>query len=325
MFLSNDSKMDNKTHISEFMLLDFSEILELPVLYFLLFLVLYLLAISGNLLIISAVALDHHLHTPMYFFLMNLAMFDLASISVIIPKSMANFLMNTRRISYSGCMAQILFFVFFVGSDFFLLTVMAYDRYAAICNPLQYEIVMNRQACLQMVASVWIIGLFYGVIHASGTFAGPFCFNNVNQFYCDIPNLLKLLCSDWYLVELGVLISSISIVFGCFIFVIVTYVQIFSAVLRIPSVQGRQKAFSTCLPHLGVFSTFVFGGCIAYLRPTSNTPSALDVAFTVIYSTAPPILNPVIYSMRNKDIKVALSKILGLKNNSKNAFSTLLQ
>ncbi|XP_061447855.1 olfactory receptor 14A16-like [Rhineura floridana] len=302
--------MDNQSSICGFLLFEFSEIRELQILHFLLFLILYLAIVSGNLLIISAVAFDHHLHTPMYFFLMNLAIQDLGSVSTIIPKSMANSFNNTRNISYSGCVAQVFSFVFFVGSDFFLLTIMAYDRYVAICNPLQYEMVMNRQACTQMVAGVWITGLFYGAMHTGGTFAVPFCSNMVNQFYCEIPQLLKLSCSDSYLTEVAILAISAAIELGCFVFIIVTYVLIFTAVLRIPSVQGRQKAFSTCLPHLIVFSIFIFTGWFAYLRPPSSTPSDLDLALTVIYTFVPPMLNPIIYSMRNKEIKVALAKLL---------------
>ncbi|XP_060111486.1 olfactory receptor 14A16-like [Heteronotia binoei] len=301
--------MANETSISEFQLLEFSVIREQQILHFFLFLTLYLLTVTGNLLIISAVALDRHLHTPMYFFLINLAIQDLGSVSAIIPKSMVNSLMNTRDISYSECVVQVFFFVFFVGSDFLLLTVMAYDRYVAICNPLHYEIVMNWQACSQMVATVWIIGFLYGALHTSGTFAATFCSNIVNQFYCEIPQLLKISCSDTYLIEVGALTVSVIVEFGCFVFIIVTYVLIFSTVLRMPSIQGRQKAFSTCLPHLIVFSTFIVTGWFAYLRPPSKTSSDLDLALTMIYTFVPPMMNPIIYSMRNKDIKVALSKL----------------
>ncbi|XP_033024430.1 olfactory receptor 14A16-like [Lacerta agilis] len=276
--------------------------------------------ISGNLLIICTIAIDHHLHTPMYFFLMNLAMQDIGSISVIIPKSIANSILNTRQISYSGCVAQVLFFFFFLSSDFSLLTLMAYDRYVAICNPLHYEMVMNKQACIQMLACVWTSGLLHAVLHTSCTFATPFCSNVVNQFFCEIPHLLKLACSDLYLVEIGMVMLSIIIGLGCFTFIIVTYVQIFSAVLRIPSAEGRQKAYSTCIPHLIVISTLLFTGFFAYLRPTSNTPSDQDLVFTVVYSMVPPMLNPVIYSMRNKEIKAAMSKLLGFSQNTSSSF-----
>ncbi|XP_053118397.1 olfactory receptor 14A16-like [Hemicordylus capensis] len=316
-------RMDNQSSVSEFLLLEFSAVRELQILHFFLFLVLYLAILAGNLLIISAVAFDKHLHTPMYFFLTNLAMQDLGSVSAIIPKSMANSFISARHISYSGCIVQVFFFVFFVGSDFFLLTVMAYDRYVAICNPLRYEMVMNRKACTQMVASVWITGLLYSVLHTGGTFAVPFCSNIINQFYCEIPHLLQLSCSNSYLAEVGALVFSAIIELGCFIFIILTYVLIFTAVLRMPSVQGRQKAFSTCLPHLIVFSTFIFTGWFAYLRPPSDTPSDLDLALTVIYTLIPPMMNPVIYSMRNKEIKVALAKLFACICSSKSISFTL--
>lgn len=302
--------MDNQSSVSEFLLLEFSKIRELQLLHFFLFLLLFLAILIGNLLIISAIVFDQHLHTPMYFFLMNLAMQDLGSVSAIIPKSMANSFMSTRYISYSGCVVQVFFFVFFVGSDFFLLTVMAYDRYVAICNPLQYEMLMNRQACSHMAASVWVTGLLYSVLHTSGTFATPFCSNIVNQFYCEIPHLLQLSCSNSYLPEIGVLVFCAIIELGCFIFIVWTYVLIFTTVLRMPSDQGRQKAFSTCIPHLIVFSTFIFTGWFAYLRPPSKSLSNLDLALTVTYTFVPPMLNPIIYSMRNKEIKFALSKLL---------------
>ncbi|XP_053120424.1 olfactory receptor 14A16-like [Hemicordylus capensis] len=282
----------------------------------------YLATLTGNLLIISAVAFDNHLHTPMYFFLMNLAMLDLGSVSVIIPKSVANSLMNTRNISYSGCVAQVLLFVFFAISDFYLLTIMAYDRYVAICNPLQYEMVMNRQVCKQMVVGAWMAGILYAMLHTVGTFQSHFCSNVINQFFCEIPKLLRLACSGSYLIEIGVLGISAGLLLGCFIFIIVTYVQIFTAVLRIPSLEGRKKAFSTCLPHLTVVSIFMISGFMTYLNPPSNTVSYLDLVLTVIYSFVPPILNPVIYSMRNKDIKTALSKLLHLRFPHKKTCST---
>ncbi|XP_063159060.1 olfactory receptor 14C36-like [Candoia aspera] len=302
--------MENQSSISEFLLLEFSSIQELQIAQFCLFLFLYLATLTGNLLIISAVVFDYRLHTPMYFFLMNLAIQDIASVSVLIPKFMINYLLNSRHISYSGCVAQVIFFVSFVGCDVALLTVMAYDRYVAICNPLQYELIMNRRACMQMVGSVWVTGFLYGGLHTGGTFVTPFCSNVVNQFFCEIPQLLKLACSDLYLAEIGAVIFSVPILLGIFIFIIVTYIKIFSAVLRIPSVQGRKKALSTCLPHIVVFSVFLIFVCFAYLRSPPQKPSHLDLAITIMYSIIPPMLNPMIYSMRNQEIKNALSKLL---------------
>ncbi|XP_053120410.1 olfactory receptor 14A16-like [Hemicordylus capensis] len=314
--------MHNFTSVSTFLLLEISEARELQILHLFVFLATYLTTVSGNLLISIVIALDHHLHTPMYFFLINLAVMDLGSVSVIVPKSLANSLMNNWHISYSGCTAQVFFFVFFVESNFFLLTVMAYDRYVAICNPLQYEVVMNRGTCTQMLATVWFLGIFSAMLHTGGTFSTPFCSNAVNQFFCEIPKLLKLTCSD--LTELGVIVLNVITGLSCFVFIVITYVYIFTEVLRIPSVQGRQKAFSTCLPHLIVFSTFVFTVCFAYLRPSSNTPPHLDLTFTVLYSMVPPVLNPIVYSMRNKDMKVALSKLFGSWFSPRNAFAIFL-
>ncbi|XP_060111044.1 olfactory receptor 14A16-like [Heteronotia binoei] len=303
--------MFNNTTMSDFLLLEISEVRELQFLHFAVFLMIYLATITGNLLIISSVALDHHLHTPMYFFLMNLAVLDLGQASVIVPKSMINSLLNTRHISYSGCVAQVFFFFFFITSDFCILTVMAYDRYVAICNPLRYEMIINRQACTEMLAGVWIAGFLYSGMHTTGTFATHFCSNVVNQFFCDIPQLIKLTCSDQNLIEMTTIGIGVVLALGCFVYILVTYVHIFTTVLRLHSAKGRQKAFSTCIPHLTVCSTFIFTGSAAYLKPVSNTPSWLDLICTVIYTMVPPMLNPVVYSIRNKEIKKVMSKVLG--------------
>ncbi|XP_062992756.1 olfactory receptor 14A16-like [Elgaria multicarinata webbii] len=302
----------NESLLSEFLLLEFSNVRELQILHFIAFLVFYLAAVAGNVLIISAIVSDQRLHTPMYFLLMNLAILDVGQVSVIFPQTILNSLFNTRHISYSGCVAQVLLFVLFSISDFSLLTAMAYDRYVAICNPLQYELLMNKQACIKMVTTVWIVSFLYAVLHTGGTFAPPFCSNVVNQFFCEIPQLLKLACSDLYQIETGALFLSAIILLCCFTYIVVTYVHIFTAVLRIPSVQGRQKAFSTCLPHLIVVSIFVSTGSVSHLKATSNSTSHMDLVFTMVYTMVPPLMNPVIYSMRNKEIKHALSKLLGL-------------
>ncbi|XP_067326619.1 olfactory receptor 14C36-like [Anolis sagrei] len=296
--------------VSEFLLLEFSNVRKFQILHFIAFFIFYLVAAAGNLLIIVAVASDHHLHNPMYLFLMNLSIQDVGQISVIIPKSMTNSLMNDRHISYSGCVAQVLFYILFLSSDFFLLTIMAYDRYVAICNPLQYEMVMNTHACFRMVIAVWISSLCYAILHTGGTFTPCFCSNVVNQFFCEIPQLLKLTCSDVYLFETGVVLLGVLVGVGCFVFIVVTYVHIFIAVLKIAVIQRRQKVFSTCIPHLLVFSIFISTGGFSYLRATSGSSSSFDLVLSMIYSMVPPLMNPVVYAMRNKDIKNALSKIL---------------
>ncbi|XP_029141642.1 olfactory receptor 14A16-like [Protobothrops mucrosquamatus] len=277
--------------------------------HFFFFFMLYLATVTTNLLIISVVAFDHRLHSPMYFFLINLALQDLGSVSVIVPKSMINSLMDTRRISYHGCAAQIFLFLSFGVSDFSLLTVMAYDRYVAICHPLHYEMVMNWKYCTEIIILVWVAGLLCGMLHTIGTFSIHFCSNVVNQFFCEIPQLLKLSCSGLNLFETGILVVSFIVGLGCFTFIIVSYAVIFKAVLRISSEQGRQKALSTCIPHLTVVSMLVLSSCFAYLRSLSNTPSYLDFWSTVLYSLLPPLFNPIIYSMRNKNIKHVLSQL----------------
>ncbi|XP_067387429.1 olfactory receptor 14A16-like [Emydura macquarii macquarii] len=302
--------MSNRTTVTEFLLLGFSDNRELQILHFVVFLGIYLVTLTGNLLVITAVALDHHLHTPMYFFLMNLSILDIGSISVTVPKSMANSLLNTRSISYAGCVLQVFLFFFFSSADFALLTVMAYDRYVAICKPLHYETVMNRGACVQMAASAWTSGILSSALHTGNTFAVSFCGGNmVDQFFCEIPKLLKLSCYDSYISEVGVIAFNALLGLSLFVLIIVSYVQIFTRVLRIPSEPGRHKAFSTCLPHLIVVSLLLFTGIFAYLKLTSSSQSGLDLVMAVLYSVVPPMMNPIIYSLRNKEIKAALNKL----------------
>ncbi|KAK4807497.1 hypothetical protein QYF61_023720 [Mycteria americana] len=237
-------KMSNNNSITEFLLLVLADTRELQLLHFWLFLGIYLAALLGNSLIIAAVACDHRLHTPMYFFLLNFSLLDLGSISTTVPQAMANCLWDNRAISYAGCAAQVFLFVFFISAEFYLLTVMAYDRYIAICKPLHYGTLLGSRACAKIAAAAW----------------------------------------------------------G----------SIFRAVLRIPSEQGRHKAFSTCLPHLAVLSLFVSTLMFAYLKPRSISSPSLDLVVSVLYSVVPPAVNPLIYSMRNKELKDALKKLHGL-------------
>ncbi|KAM3823719.1 olfactory receptor 14A16-like [Vipera latastei] len=304
--------MENQTTVPYFLLLEFSKNRHLQLLHFFFLFVLYLATITTNFLIISAVAFDRRLHSPMYFFLMNLGLQDVSIASVIVPKYMINSLLDNRCISYVGCVAQVFLFVSFEASDLSLLTVMAYDRYVAICHPLHYEMVMNWKYCTEIIIIVWVTGLLYGMLHAIGTFSILFCSNMVNQFFCEIPQLLKLSCSGLNLFEVGILVSGIIVGLGCFTFIVVSYAVIFRTVLRIPSEQGRQKALSTCIPHLTVVSMLLLSGCFAYLRPASNTPSYIDFGLTVLYALLPPLFNPIIYSMRNKNIKFVIFQLWGL-------------
>ncbi|NXE84980.1 O14J1 protein, partial [Cochlearius cochlearius] len=300
-------QMSNSSSITQFLLLAFSDTRELQLLHFWLFLGIYLAALLGNGLIITAVACNHCLHIPMYFFLLNLSLLDLGSISTTVPKSMANSLWDTRTISYSGCAAQVFFVFFLVAAEYFLLTVMAYDRYVAICKPLHYGTLLGSRACVHMAAAAWGSGFLYSLLHTANTFSLLLCKGNaVDQFFCEIPQILKLSCSDSYLREVWLLVFSVSVGFGCFVFIVLSYVQIFRAVLRIPSEQGWHKAFSTCLPHLAVVSLYVSTGMFAYLKPPSISSPSLDLVVAVLYSVVPPAVKPLIYSMRNQELKDAV-------------------
>ncbi|XP_064925644.1 olfactory receptor 14I1-like [Columba livia] len=302
--------MSNSSSITQFLLLPFTDTRELQLLHFWLFLGIYLAALLGNGLIITTIACDQHLHTPMYFFLLNLSLLDLGSISTIVPKSMANSLWDTRTISYRGCATQLFFFLSLISVEYSLLTIMAYDRYVAICKPLHYGTLLGSRACVHMAAAAWASGFLNTFLHTVNTFSLPLCKGNaVDQFFCEIPHILKLSCSHSYLREVWLLVFSSCLVFGCFVFIVVSYVQIFRAVLRIPSEQGWHKAFSTCLPHLAVVSLFVSTGIFAHLKPPSIFSPNLDWVVSVLYSVVPPAVNPLIYSMRNKEIKDSLRKL----------------
>ncbi|XP_048785849.1 olfactory receptor 14C36-like isoform X2 [Lagopus muta] len=302
--------MPNSSSISQFLLLALADTRQLQLLHFWLLLGIYLAALLGNGLISTAVACHHRLHTPMYFFLLNLALLDLGCISTTLPKAMANALWDDRHISYSGCVAQVFFLLFFFCVEYCILTIMSYDRYVAICKPLHYGTLMDSRACATMAAAAWGTGLLYSLLHTANTFSLPLCQGNtVKQFFCEIPHILKLSCSKSYLREFTLIVVSALVLFGCFAFILFSYVQIFRAVLRMPSEQGRHKAFSTCLPHLAVVSLFLSTVVFAYLKPFSISSPFLDLAVAILYSVVPPTLNPIIYSMRNKEIKHALNKV----------------
>ncbi|XP_075346580.1 olfactory receptor 14C36-like [Mycteria americana] len=303
--------MSNNSSNTEFLLLVFADTRELQLLEFWLFLGIYLAALLGNGLIITTVACDHSLHTPMYFFLLNLSVLDLGSISTTVPKSMANSLWDTRAISYAGCAAQVFLFPFLMSAEFYLLTIMAYDRYVAICKPLHYRTLLGSRACVHMAAAAWGSGSLTAVLHTANTLTIPLCHGNaVDQFFCEIPQIFKLCCSRSYVREVGLIVVSFALAFGCFVFIVLSYVQIFRAVLRIPSEQGRHKAFSTCLPHLAVVSVFISTAMFACLKPPSISSPSLDLVMAVLYSVVPPAVNPLIYSMRNQELKDSIRKVI---------------
>ncbi|KAM7001039.1 olfactory receptor 14J1-like [Passerculus sandwichensis] len=303
--------MSNSSSIRHFLLLALADTRQLQLLHFCLLLGISLAALLGNGLIISAVACGHHLHTPMFFFLLNLALSDLGSICTTVPKAMHNSLWDTRNTSYTGCAAQVFFFAFFMSAELSLLTIMCYDRYVSICKPLHYGTLLGSRACAHMAAAAWASAFLYSLLHTANTFSLPLCQGNaLGQFFCEIPQILKLSCSKSYLRELGLIAVSVCLAFACFVFVIFSYVQIFRAVLRIPSEQGRYKAFSTCLPHLAVLSLFVSTAAFAYLKPSSISSKSLDMALSILYSVVPPALNPLIYSLRNQELKAEVWRLI---------------
>ncbi|XP_029814150.1 olfactory receptor 14J1-like, partial [Manacus vitellinus] len=304
--------MSNSSSMPQFLLLAFADRRELQLLHFWLFLAISLAALLANGLILSAIACDHHLHTPMGFFLLNLSLTDLGCICTTVPKAMHNSLWDSTAISYMGCAAQLFFVAFFLATEFSLLTVMCYDRYVAICKPLHYGTLLGSRACAHMAAAAWTAGFLSALLHTANTFSLPLCQGNaLGQFFCEIPHILKLSCShSGYLREIGLLLFTVSLGLGCFICIVFSYVQIFRAVLRIPSQQGQHKAFSTCLPHLAVVSLFLSTGTFAYLKPPSISSPSLDLVVSVLYSVVPPALNPLIYSLRNQELKDALRKMM---------------
>ncbi|XP_007949679.1 olfactory receptor 14J1-like [Orycteropus afer afer] len=301
----------NITTMSGFLLMGFSDIRELQILHGFLFLVMYLLSLAGNLIIIIITTLDQHLQAPMYYFLKHLSLLDLSFISVTVPQSVNNALMNDGYISRSQCTLQVFFFTSFVSAEVAILTVMSYDRYIAICFPLHYEVIMHPCKCKWAVVAVWLSGSISGILYTAITFSITFCrVKIIHQFFCDVPQLIKLSCSNDYLGVVGVNIFMAMMGLICFTSIVLSYIHIFSTVLRIPSAAGQSKAFSTCLPHLFVVSFFLSTGIFDFLKPTSDSPTVFDLMISIFYTVIPPTLNPIIYSLRNEVMKEAFKKLV---------------
>ncbi|XP_014714665.3 putative olfactory receptor 1F12P [Equus asinus] len=303
---------ENQTSVSEFLLLGFSSWPEQQAHLFALFLCLYLTGLFGNLLILLAISSDHRLHTPMYFFLANLSFVDLCLPSATVPKILLNTQTQTQSISYPGCLAQMYFCMMFANMDNFLLTVMAYDRYVAICHPLYYSTIMTQHLCASLVTAPWVIAILNPLLHTLMITRLHFCSNNViHHFFCDINSLLPLSCSDTSLNQVMVL-AVVGLIFvvpsGC---ILASYSLIISAVMKIPSAQGKCKAFSTCGSHLALVILFYGAITGVYMSPSSNHSTEKDSAASVIFMVAAPMLNPFIYSLRNNELKGALKKALG--------------
>ncbi|XP_072462618.1 olfactory receptor 1f45-like [Notamacropus eugenii] len=301
----------NQSGVYEFILLGLSDQPEHQTLLFSLFLLMYLITGLGNLLIILAIKSSSCLHNPMYFFLSNLSLVDICFTSTTVPKMLANHISGNKAIPYSGCLIQVFFFIWCAGTDSILLAAMAYDRYVAICDPLHYSMIMTPKVCVLLILASWLWACAVALIHTSLLTRLLFCdHNEIPHFFCDLSPLLKLACSDTYINDLMVNTVGVLTIIIPFIGILISYTQIFVTVLKIPSIVGKWKAFSTCASHLTVVSLF-YGTIIGvYFCPTSTHTAQQDTAAAVMYTVVTPMLNPFIYSLRNKDMKGALRKLL---------------
>ncbi|XP_072494601.1 olfactory receptor 5V1-like [Notamacropus eugenii] len=303
-------EMGNQTVVTEFIFLGFSNYPELQGLFFLVFLVVYLVTLLGNFLILTAIRINPVLHTPMYYFLSNLSFLDICYTSTTVPIILVNLFQEKKTITYEGCVSQLFFLVSFAGSECVLLAAMAYDRFIAICHPLRYPVLMSKRVCAYLAAGSWLCGLVNSLTHTglttTLTLCGP---NQISHFLCDIPLLLKLSCSDTSVNEVALYVSSAIIGLSPCLFTAVSYILIISAILKIQSAQGRKKAFSTCASHLTVVVIYYGTGNFNYDQPSSGYSLDVDILVSVLFCIVTPMLNPIIYSLRNKEVKVALRKL----------------
>ncbi|XP_026347305.2 olfactory receptor 7A17-like [Ursus arctos] len=304
---------NNDTQIPEFVLLGFSDDPELQPLIFGLFLSMYLITVCGNLLIILAVSSDSHLHTPMYFFLANLSFVDIGLTSTTIPKMLLNIQTQSQVITYGGCITQIYFFLLFAGLDDFFLTGMAYDRFVAICHPLHYTVIMNPQLCGLLVLVSWMMSALHSLLESLMMLQLTFCREvEISHFFCEINQVVRLACSDTFLNDMVMYFAAVLLAGGPLAGILYSYSKIISSILRISSAQGKYKAFSTCASHLSVVSLFYCTILGVYLSSAATQSSHTGAVASVMYTVATPMMNPFIYSLRNRDIKGALKRIIGV-------------
>ncbi|KAM4013505.1 olfactory receptor 5V1-like [Anomaloglossus baeobatrachus] len=300
----------NQTSPNFFFLLGLSTVPYLQNLCFLIVLVMYMCTFSGNLLLIIVVSTNPTLHTPMYFFLSNLSVIDICFSSTIVPVLLKNTLSKDRSISLLGCGFQMFFALVLGATECILLSVMAYDRFAAICRPLHYNTIMNKRICVCLALLSWGMGVINALIHVTLIFQLPFCKSQVNNFFCEVPPFLRLSCKEPWLNEVAMYVATGILVIFAFFMTVVSYIHIISTVLKIHSSKGRQKAFSTCASHLTVITVYYGTITFVYLQPRSSFTSEADKAVSVLYTVVTPMLNPIIYSIRNKDVKNGALKLI---------------
>ncbi|XP_028623934.1 olfactory receptor 10A5 [Grammomys surdaster] len=300
----------NQTRITEFILMSFSSLpTKIQTLLFLAFLTIYLVTLLGNSLIILVTLADPMLQSPMYFFLRNLSFLEIGFNLVIVPKMLGTLIAQDISISFLGCATQMYFFFFFGVAECFLLATMAYDRYVAICSPLHYPVIMNQETRIRLAAASWFPGFPVATVQTTWLFSFPFCDNNkVNHFFCDSPPVLRLVCADTARFEVYAIVGTILVVMIPCLLILCSYTLIAVSILKIPSAKGKHKAFSTCSSHLLVVSLFYVSSSLTYFRPKSKNSPESKKLLSLSYTVVTPMLNPIIYSLRNNEVKNALSR-----------------
>ncbi|XP_066485640.1 olfactory receptor 5J3-like [Tiliqua scincoides] len=311
--------MDNQTRVTEFILLGLSSDPQLQILLFVVFLLIYLITLFGNLAILTAIRVDPHLHTPMYVFLSHLACIDIAFSSSTVPKMLENFMRKRKAISVHNCFAQVFFGLGLIMSEGLLLTVMAYDRYVAICHPLHYMVMMNKQVRIGLVFSALLTGFLYSLLNTLLLTTLHFCGPNViHHFCCEPPQLFRLSCSSTFRNHMVIFILGSLLGAWALLITFGSYVRIISAVLRISSTEGKRKAFSTCSSHLTIVVMYYGTLFFSYLKPTSQDFLDQEMAPSIVYFIVTPMLNPIIYSLRNQEVKKALLTVIVRRLESEN-------
>ncbi|XP_058383425.1 olfactory receptor 5B3-like [Diceros bicornis minor] len=303
--------MDNRTKVTQFILLGLTDISEFQIPLFIMFTLIYLANVVGNLGMILLILMDSHLHTPMYYFLCNLSLVDLCYSSAVTPTVVAGFITVDRVISYNACAAQMFFFAAFATIENFFLASMAYDRYAAVCKPLHYTTTMTASVCARLILGCCVCGFLNASIHVGNTFRLSFCMSNVvHHFFCDVPAVLALSCSGRHVSELILLYVASFNVFFALLVILISYLFIFITILKMHSSAGYQKTLFTCASHLTAVSIFYGTLIVMYLQPSSGHSMDTDKTASVFYTMIIPMLNPVVYSLRNKEVKNAFKKVL---------------
>uniref|UniRef100_A0A8C7EQJ1 Olfactory receptor n=1 Tax=Neovison vison TaxID=452646 RepID=A0A8C7EQJ1_NEOVI len=303
-------KRQNQSSVAEFIILGFSNFPELQERLFGVFLVVYLVTLLGNVIIIVIISLEQSLHVPMYLFLQNLSVVDVSFSTVIMPEMLVVLSTEKTLISFISCFAQMYFILFFGGTECFLLGEMAYDRFAAICHPLNYPMIMNRRVFMKLIMFSWVSGIMVATVQTTWVFSFPFCGpNEINHLFCETPPVLELACADTFLFEIYAFMGTILIVMVPFVLILLSYIRILFAILKMPSATGRQKAFSTCASHLTSVTLFYGTANMTYLQPKSGYSPETKNLMSLSYSLLTPLLNPLIYSLRNSEMKKALMKL----------------